>query len=160
MVDCRRNSTFRHAGLMPIMRGMRVGAAILLVLVAVAMPGCSRSGDKVWRSYLGPERATMSVVTLGLGSGVRTVVIRERELDRSEYGTMVLAPGDYTLTEDDGASITFHIRRNVVDEATARHGGELILGHAYTLHAGKGSDGERAFWIEDARTGQVFVDTR
>lgn len=139
---------------------MRPAVIILLVLVAAAHAGCSRGGDKVYRGYLGPERPMMAVVTLHLGPGVRSVTLRERELDRSEYGTIVLAPGEYTIREADDASIVFRIQKNVIDEGRARSSGKLIIGHTYTLRAGKGDDGDRALWIEDARSGEVFVDTR
>ena len=103
----------------------------------------------------------MAVVTLNLGDDVRDVTIRERALPRSEYGTILLVPGQYTLHERDDASIAITIRPVLVNTEQARANGELILGHTYTLRAGKSADsGERALWIEDARSGDVFIDTR
>jgi len=101
----------------------------------------------------------MSIVTLNFGPDVKDVTIRERELPRSEYGTILFVPGKYTLHERDDANIGITIRPVLVDSTKARARGELILGHTYALHAGK-SDGKRVLWIEDARTGEVFIDTR
>ena len=103
----------------------------------------------------------MAIVTLHLGDDVRDVTIRERVLPRSEYGTILLVPGKYTLHERDGASIGITIRPVLINSEHARAKGELILGHTYILHAGKSAaSGERALWIEDARSGEVFIDTR
>ena len=138
---------------------MKTKAGLLLACCLVSMLACSQRGDGVYKTWTGPDRATMSVVTLKLGPGVKNVTLRERELRRSEYGSIQLAPGTYTLYERDEAAIGFTIRPLVIDAAVARAEGELVLGHTYTLHAGK-SDGERALWIEDARTGELFIDTR
>jgi hypothetical protein len=98
---------------------------------------------------------------LQLGEDVRDVTIRERTLARSDYGTILLVPGQYTLRERDEASIGITIRPVLVNTEQARANGELILGHTYVLHAGKSkSSRERALWIEDARSGDIFVDTR
>ena len=132
---------------------------MLLFFLAAALVACGEKGQQVYKTWTGPDRATISIVTLNLGPGVRDLTLRERELARSEYGILQLAPGKYTLFEQDEASIGFTIRPLLVDMETARSSGELILGHTYTLHAGK-SDGKRALWIEDARTGEIFIDTR
>lgn len=131
----------------------------MLILAAVVLAGCAEKGDNVYRTWVGPDRSNMAIVTLQLGPDVRDVTIRERELPRSEYGTIQLVPGKYTLFERDDANIGITIRPILVDVSKARANGELILGHTYVLHAGK-SDGKRALWIEDARSGEVFVDTR
>ncbi|MGI9224448.1 MAG: hypothetical protein ACR2QX_08230 [Woeseiaceae bacterium] len=132
---------------------------LMLILAAVVLAGCAEKGDNVYRTWVGPDRSNMAIVTLQLGPDVRDVTIRERELLRSEYGTIQLVPGKYTLFERDDANIGITIRPILVDASKARANGELILGHTYVLHAGK-SDGKRALWIEDARSGEVFVDTR
>lgn len=96
-----------------------------------------------------------------LGDDVKDLTLRERVLRRSEYGTILLVPGKYTLYERDGASIEVTIRPALVNLEQARANGELILGHTYTLRAGKSKDsGDRARWIQDARSGDVFIDTR
>jgi hypothetical protein len=103
----------------------------------------------------------MAIVTLRLGEDVRDITIRERVLPRSEYGAILLVPGEYTLYEHDGASIGIRIRPMLVNVEKARANGELILGHTYVLRAGKSKEtGERALWIEDARSGEVFIDRR
>ena len=132
---------------------------LLLFLLAAALVACGEKGEQVYKTWTGPDRAQISIVTLQLGPGVKDLTLRERELARSEYGTIQLAPGKYTLHEQDEASIGFTIRPLLVDAETARSAGELILGHTYTLHVGK-SDGKRALWIEDARSGEIFIDTR
>ena len=103
----------------------------------------------------------MVIVTLQLGIDVGDMTLRERSLPRSRYGTIELAPGKYTLREQGGASIDFTIRPMLIDGAKARAAGELVLGHTYVLHAGKSpKSGDRALWIADARSGDVFIDTR
>lgn len=73
----------------------------------------------------------------------------------------MLVPGQYTLYEHDGANIGVNIRPMLVNVEKARANGELILGHTYVLRAGKSKEtGERALWIEDARSDEVFVDRR
>ena len=141
------------------MPAMHKGLAVLLLLCGTLLVACGKKGDQVYRTWVGPDRAILSVVTLHLGPKVRDVTVRDRELARAEYGTIQLAPGKYTLHEQDEASIGFTIRPLLIDADTARAAGELILGHTYTLHAGK-SDGKRALWIEDARSGEIFIDTR
>jgi len=141
------------------MRSMNNTTHLMLILAAVVLAGCAEKGDNVYRTWVGPDRSNMAIVTLQLGPDVRDVTIRERELPRSEYGTIQLVPGKYTLFERDDANIGITIRPILVDVSKARANGELILGHTYVLHAGK-SDGKRALWIEDARSGEVFVDTR
>lgn len=141
------------------MRSMNNTTHLMLILAAVVLAGCAEKGDNVYRTWVGPDRSNMAIVTLQLGPDVRDVTIRERELPRSEYGTIQLVPGKYTLFERDDANIGITIRPILVDASKARANGELILGHTYVLHAGK-SDGKRALWIEDARSGEVFVDTR
>jgi hypothetical protein len=132
-----------------------------IVLLGLLLSACSERGENVYRTWVGPDRSNMAIVTLRLGEDVRDVTIRERVLPRSEYGTILLVPGQYTLYEHDGASIGISIRAKLVDVGTARANGELILGHAYVLRAGKSKEtGERALWIEDARSGEVFVDRR
>lgn len=143
------------------MRGMRRPGHYLLILCAVLVAACSQKGEQVYRTWVGPERANMVIVTLQLGTEVGDITLRERTLPRSRYGTIQLAPGKYTLREEDRASIAFTIRPILVDTARARAYGELVLGHTYVLHAGKSAQsGERALWIEDARNGEVFIDTR
>lgn len=141
------------------MRRMRYKIRLILVIGALVLAGCAEKGEKVYRTWVGPDRSNMAIVTLQLGPDVKDVTIRERELPRSEYGTIQLVPGKYTLHERDDANIGITIRPLLVDASKARALGELILGHTYVLHAGK-SDGKRALWIEDARTGEVFIDTR
>ena len=105
--------------------------------------------------------AVMVLYFLHLGDKVKDVTIRDRVLARSDYGTILLVPGKYTLHERDDASIGITIRPVLINSEQARAKGELILGHTYVLHAGKSAaSGERALWIEDARSGEVFIDTR
>lgn len=141
------------------MRRMSYRTRLILVIGALVLAGCAEKGEKVYRTWVGPDRSNMAIVTLQLGRDVKDVTIRERELPRSEYGTILLVPGKYALYERDDANIGITIRPVLVDATKARARGELILGHTYVLHAGK-SDGRRALWIEDARSGEVFIDTR
>lgn len=141
------------------MRGMNYKTRLILILTAATLAGCAEKGENVYRTWVGPDRSNMAIVTLQFGPDVKNVTIRERELPRSEYGTIQLVPGKYTLFERDDANIGITIRPVLVDASKARARGELILGHTYVLHAGK-SEGKRALWIEDARTGDVFIDTR
>lgn len=137
----------------------RLSAAIVVPLLLLV--ACEEKGDNVYRTWVGPDRPNMAIVTLQLGDDVRDVTIRERSLPRSEYGTILLVPGKYTLHEQDGASIGITIRPALVSTEKARASGELMLGHTYTLHAGKSKEsGDRALWIEDARSGEIFVDAR
>ena len=138
---------------------MQIAHRTLIAALLIVLVGCAEKGEQVYKSWTGPDRATMTIVTLELGPGVKDLTIRDRLLSRSEYGSLQLSPGQYTLQEKDEAGITFTIRPILIDASKARAEGELVLGHTYTLHAGK-SDGERALWIEDARSGEVFVDTR
>ena len=134
---------------------------VAIVLLGLLLSACSERGETVYRTWVGPDRSNMAIVTLRLGEDVRDVTIRERVLPRSEFGTILLVPGQYTLYEDDGASIGINIRPMLVDVEKARANGELILGHTYVLRAGKTKEtGDRALWIEDARSGEVFVDRR
>lgn len=143
------------------MRRMSKNIRLLIFLSVAVIASCAEKGTNVYRTWVGPERSEMAVVTLHLGTDVKDVTIRERELPRSEYGTLRLVPGKYTLHEKDDINIGFTIRPILVDAARARAHGELILGHTYTLHAGKSDETkERALWIEDARSGEVFIDTR
>jgi len=141
------------------MRSMSNKARLILIVFVLALTACAEKGENVYRTWVGPDRSNMAIVTLQLGPDVKGVTIRERELPRSEYGTIQLVPGKYTLYERDDATIGITIRPVLVDATKARARGELILGHTYVLHAGK-SDGKRALWIEDARSGEVFIDTR
>jgi hypothetical protein len=141
------------------MRRMSYKKTLMFILAAAVLAACAEKGEKIYRTWVGPDRSNMAIVTLQLGPDVKDVTIRERELPRSEYGTILLVPGKYTLFERDDASIGITIRPVLIDASKARAHGELILGHAYVLHAGK-SDGKRALWIEDARSGEVFIDTR
>ena len=142
------------------MNSMKPKYALIAVL-GLLLSGCSEKGESVYRTWVGPDRPNMAIVTLHLGDKVRDVTIRDRVLERSEYGTILLVPGQYTLYERDGANIAITIRPALVNTEQARARGELILGHTYTLHAGKSKEsGERALWIEDARSGDVFIDTR
>jgi hypothetical protein len=134
---------------------------------AIALPGllllsaCAEKGDGVYRSWVGPDKPNMAIVTLQLGEDVRDVTIRERTLARSDYGTILLLPGHYMLQEQDDTSIAITVSPVLVSLERARANGELILGHTYTLQAGKSKEsGQRALWIEDARSGEVFIDTR
>lgn len=132
-----------------------------IVLLGLLLFGCAERGENVYKSWVGPDRPNMAIVTLRLGDDIRDITVRERVLPRSEYGTLLLVPGQYTLYEDDGANIGITIRPVMMNTEKARASGELILGHTYILHAGKSKDGgERALWIEDARSGEVFIDTR
>lgn len=142
-----------------IMRSMSYKTRLVLILGAVVLAACAEKGEKVYRTWVGPDRSNMAIVTLQLGPDVKDVTIRERDLPRSEYGTLLLVPGKYTLFERDDANIGIVIRPVLIDATKARARSELILGHTYVLHAGK-SDGKRALWIEDARSGEVFIDTR
>ena len=141
------------------MRKMTKWKTLILVLGALLLAACAEKGENVYRTWVGPDRSNMAIVTLQLGPDVKDVTIRERELPRSEYGTILLVPGKYALYERDDANIGITIRPVLVDATKARARGELILGHSYVLHAGK-ADGRRALWIEDARSGEVFIDTR
>lgn len=133
----------------------------LVAMLGLLLSACSERGESVYRTWVGPERSNMAIVTLRLGEEVRDVTIRERVLPRSEYGTILLVPGQYTLYENDGARIGINIRPMLVSLERARANEELILGHTYVLRAGKSEEtGERALWVEDARTGEVFVDAR
>lgn len=103
----------------------------------------------------------MSIVTLQLGTDVGDITLRERVLPRSRYGTIQFAPGKYTLHEEDEARIAFTIRPILIDATKARAVGELVLGHSYILHTGKSAQtGNRALYIEDAHSGEVFIDAR
>lgn len=142
------------------MAAMRPQFALIL-LPGFLLCGCAEKGEGVYRTWVGPDRSTMAIVTLRLGEDVKDVTLRDRVLPRSEYGTLLLVPGQYTLYEHDGASIGITIRPALINVEKARANGELILGHTYTLQAGKSKQsGDRALWIEDARSGDVFVDTR
>ena len=132
-----------------------------IALLGLLLCGCAEKGENVYRTWVGPDRPNMAVVTLRLGDDVRDVTVRDRVLPRSEYGTILLVPGHYTLYEHDGASIGITIRPVLINTEQARARGELILGHTYELRAGKSKEsGERALWIADARSGDVFIDTR
>ena len=141
------------------MRHMHHRLALPILVLALILGGCAKKGTNVYRTWTGPDRDATTVVTLTLGPKVKDITLRDRELARSQYGTLLLVPGKYTLYERDEASIEFTIRPLVIDSAAARAAGELVLGHSYTLNAGK-SDGRRALWIEDSRSGEVFIDTR
>ena len=133
----------------------------LIALLGLLLSACSERGENIYRTWVGPDRSNMAIVTLRLGEDVRDVTIRERVLPRSEYGSILLVPGEYTLHEQDGANIGIRIRPMLVNVEKARANGELILGHTYVLRAGKSKEtGERALWIEDARSGEVFIDRR
>lgn len=133
----------------------------LIVVLGLVLAGCSEKGENVYRTWVGPDRPNMAIVTLHLGDDVRDITMRDRVLPRSEYGTILLVPGLYTIHERDGASIGITIRPVLVNTEKARESGQLILGHAYTLRAGKSENsGDRALWIEDVRSGDVFIDTR
>jgi hypothetical protein len=133
----------------------------LFALLGLLLSGCAERGENVYRTWVGPDRPNMAIVTLRLGDEVKDVTIRDRVLARSEFGTILLVPGQYTLYERDGANIAIVIRPALVTTEQARAKGELILGHTYTLRAGKSENsGNRALWIEDARSGDVFIDTR
>ena len=125
-------------------------ATICIFACLLLLSACAEKGDQVYKTWTGPDRANTSVVTLHLGPGVSDIVLLDRELPRAQYGTLLLAPGTYALQERDDATIEFTIRPLVVDTAVALAAGELVLGHTYTLHAGK-SGGVRALWIEDSR---------
>ena len=145
------------------MAAMRTSFALiaLIVLLGFLLSACEEKGEGVYRTWVGPDRSNMAIVTLRLDDGVKDVTLRERVLPRSEYGTILLVPGTYTLYEHDGASIGITIGPALVSVEKARANGELILGHTYTLRAGKAKDsGDRALWIEDARSGDVFIDAR
>ena len=142
-------------------------APMRTLYTAIALPGllllsaCAERGDGVYRSWVGPDKPNMAIVTLQLGEDVRDVTIRERTLARSDYGTILLLPGHYMLQEQDDTSIAITVSPVLVSLERARANGELILGHTYTLQAGKSKEsGQRALWIEDARSGEVFIDTR
>jgi hypothetical protein len=142
-------------------------APMRTLYTAIALPGllllsaCAEKGDGVYRSWVGPDKPNMAIVTLQLGEDVRDVTIRERTLARSDYGTILLLPGHYMLQEQDDTSIAITVSPVLVSLERARANGELILGHTYTLQAGKSKEsGQRALWIEDARSGEVFIDTR
>ena len=142
------------------MASMRTSVA-LVVLSGFLLSGCEERGEGVYWTWVGPDRPSMAIVTLRLGDDVKDVTLRERVLARSEYGTILLVPGKYTLYEHDGASIGITTRPALVTVERARANGELILGHTYTLRAGKSKgSGERALWIEDARSGDAFIDAR
>ncbi len=133
----------------------------LIAALGLALAGCSEKGENVYRTWVGPDRPNMAIVTLHLGDDVKDVTLRDRVLPRSDYGTILLLPGHYSLHEQGGASIAITIRPMLLSTEQARAKGELILGHAYTLRAGKSkTSGNRALWIEDARSGDVFIDTR
>ena len=141
------------------MRFMRFRLALLLALLALVSSGCAKKGTGVYRTWTGPDKDITTVVTLNLDGGVGDITIRERELARSDYGTVLLVPGKFTIYEQDEASIEFVIRPMVIDMAVARAAGELVLGHSYTLNADR-SDGRRVLWIQDDRSGEIFIDTR
>ena len=130
-----------------------------VALFALCIGGCAEEGTNAYRTWTGPDRDVTTVVTLNLGEGVGDIRIRDRDLARSEYGTVLLVPGKYTIYERDEASIEFVIRPLVIDMATARAAGELVLGHAYRLNAAT-SNKRRVLWIEDSRSGEIFIDTR
>jgi hypothetical protein len=133
----------------------------LIAVLGLLLAACSERGENVYRTWVGPDRPNMAIVTLHLGDDVRDITLRDRVLPRSEYGTILLVPGQYTIHERDDASIGITIRPVLVNTEQARANSQLILGHAYTLRAGESeSSGERALWIEDARSGDVFIDTR
>jgi len=143
------------------MRCMGTTNRLIATLGVLLLAGCAEKGEQVYKTWIGPDRSSMAIVTLRLGPDVRDVTVRDRVLPRSEYGVVQLVPGKYTLTEKDGIAIGITIRPLLIDAETARARGELILGHTYTLHAGKSkSKGGRALWIEDARSGEIFIDTR
>mgnify|MGYP001824614991 FL=1 len=133
----------------------------LIALLGLLLSACSERGENVYRTWVGPDRSSMAIVTLRLGEDVRDITIRERVLPRSEYGAILLVPGAYTLYEHDGANIGISISPMLINVEKARANGELIIGHTYVLRAGKSKEtGERALWIEDARSGEVFIDRR
>lgn len=145
----------------PIMTAMKVPHAAIVLPVLLLLAACAEKGDNVYRTWVGPDRPNMAIVTLRLGDDVRDVTIRERTLARSDYGTILLVPGEHMLYERDDASIVITISPVLINTEQARARGELILGHTYILHAGKSkASGERALWIEDARSGEIFIDTR
>jgi hypothetical protein len=142
------------------MAAMKIVSAAI-VMSALLLSACAEKGDGIYRTWVGPDRSNMAIVTLQLGDDVGDVIIRERNLPRSEYGTILLVPGNYLLYERDNASIGITIRPALVNTEQAKANGELILGNTYTLQAGKSKEsGKRALWIEDARSGEVFIDAR
>ena len=121
------------------MSAMRTNFA-LIALLGFLLSGCAERGEGIYRTWVGPDRPSMAIVTLRLGEDVKDVTLRERVLPRSEYGTILLAPGKYTLYEHDGASVGITIRPALISVERARANGELILGHTYTLRGGKSKD--------------------
>lgn len=142
------------------MTAMKILYATVALPALLLLAACAEKGDNVYRTWVGPDRPNMAIVTLRLGDEVRDVTIRERVLPRSDYGTILLVPGQYTLHEQDNASIAISIPPVLINTEQARARGELILGHTYILRAGKSDSGNRALWVEDARSGDIFIDTR
>ena len=142
------------------MTAMKVIYATVALPALLLLAACAEKGENVYRTWVGPDRPNMAIVTLHLGDEVRDVTISERVLPRSGYGTILLVPGQYTLHEQDNASIAITIPPVLINTEQARARGELILGHTYTLRAGKSDSGNRALWVEDARSGDIFIDTR
>jgi hypothetical protein len=142
------------------MTAMKVINATVALPALLLLAACAEKGENVYRTWVGPDRPNMAIVTLHLGDEVRDVTISERVLPRSGYGTILLVPGQYTLHEQDNASIAITIPPVLINTEQARARGELILGHTYTLRAGKSDSGNRALWVEDARSGDIFIDTR
>jgi hypothetical protein len=49
----------------------------LIALLGLLLSACSERGEDIYRTWVGPDRSNMAIVTLRLAEDVRDVTIRE-----------------------------------------------------------------------------------
>jgi hypothetical protein len=50
----------------------------LIALLGLLLSACAERGENIYRTWVGPDRSNMAIVTLRLAEDVRDVTIRER----------------------------------------------------------------------------------
>lgn len=116
-------------------------------LVLGLLAGCESTSEFAYKLYPGQELPDTELVTLSFGdNGINEVLINGIMVQRSEYGTVKLLPGECTV---------------LIPRVDIEVSAEFEKGHHYLLQWGltKDSYGQPTHrWIEDTGLG-TFVGT-
>lgn len=75
---------------------MRV-LAILVMGFAATLSACASTGSHTYKLYPGPSLPASELASVEFGSRITNVAIDGLAVDRSEYGTVLLLPGEHSI---------------------------------------------------------------
>lgn len=151
------SSVFNFGGLLKF----RIISSAALIVVS-AIHGCAYQAGTSYKLYPGPQRSQSDLTRLTFGTNVRSFEVNGLRVNRNDYASVDLEPGQYTVSSRNGlnwwpeVSSGRHVSGPVLT-VNLRAGVEYLVDGAMTDWP---SERANFLWIEDHDSGVILAGER